>query len=137
LDLQMSRTDPMTRGRGFVASIRSRSGMSSKRSDRRPNGNVSKITAAGSTASKVAMSCSDREARYASSIGVKLASRSGMKLASETRIGGNCTTFTPRGMRPPIAMPPLTSVTSNPMSASASAMRRARIRWPMPSRCWT
>jgi hypothetical protein len=133
----MSRTEPMTSGRGAEISMRSSSGINSKRSDRRPNGNVSKITAEGFTASYVESRRSRLESRYASSIGTKLASRSGMKLASDTRIDGNCTTLTPRGIRPPMAMPPLTSVTSNPTSASASAMRRARIRCPMPSRCWT
>ena len=66
-----------------------------------------------------------------------------MKLASETRIGGSCTIRTPRGMRPPIGMPPVTMWTSHPASARASAlpvgatdpprrrgMRAAAPRWP-------
>jgi len=118
----------MISGRGRDASMRSSRGKSSKRSERRPNGNVSNTTASGRASAYASSSRSRRRARNASSIGLNSPSRSGVKLASDTRTGGSCTTRTPLGIRPPIGMPPLTRCVSNPREAIASAMSRARIR---------
>ena len=56
---------------------------------------------------------------------------------SAAAIGGSATLSTPGPGKPATGVPPVTTVTSNPSAASAPAIRLARARWPMPSRCWT
>ena len=60
---RISRIDPMISGRGRDASMRSSRGKSSKRSERRPNGNVSNTTASGRASAYASSSRSRRRAR--------------------------------------------------------------------------
>ena len=50
---------------------------------------------------------------------------------------GSCTSWTPAGAGHGAGRPPLTRVTRCARPARASAMARARRRWPEPSRLWT
>ena len=123
-------------GRHGAARAAAISGSSSKRNARRANGNPSRTTASGRDAAKTASSASRRRSRSRSSIGAPASSISA-KLASRARSGGSWTSATAGSCGRLCGMPPETTVTAIPCSTRASAMRSARCRCPIPSRCCT